>query len=141
MSTLAERFREFDRADAYARSLGRDDPGERAAWDAVGQLVEDLHGDPRDTAPSWAARSWDHTDPTDPAVREVTHDGPRVMVESGTGDHDAEVFASMDVTTQPGGSRKVSHFVTASVADSLTPAAARRFAAALLDAADLAERT
>ncbi len=51
MSTLAERFRELDRADIYARLLGRDDPSELAAWDAVRQLVEDLHGDPRDTAP------------------------------------------------------------------------------------------
>ncbi len=80
MSTLAERFRELDRADIYARLLGRADPSELAAWDAVRQLVEDLHGDPRDTAPRWAVRSWDHTDPTDPALRQVTHDGPRVTV-------------------------------------------------------------
>lgn len=140
MSTLAERFTELDRADAYARSLGRDDPSELAAWDAVSRLVEALHGDPRDTAPSWTEGSWDHTDPTDPAVREVTHDGPRVMVESGTADHDVEVYAAVDVTTQPDGSRKVRPLVTTSAADSLTPAAARRLAAALLDAADLAER-
>lgn len=141
MSTLAERFRELDQADAYFRSLGRDDPTELAAWHAVDRLVEALHGDRADTAPSWAEGSWDHTDPTDPAVREVTHDGPRVMVASGTDDHDVEVFASMDVTTQLDGSREVWRFVTASTADSLTPAAARQLAAALLDAADLAERT
>jgi len=68
VSPLGERFRELDRATAYFRSLGRDDPGAPAAWDAVEQLVEQLHGDPRDTAPSWSEHSQDHTEPLDPAV-------------------------------------------------------------------------
>jgi len=42
----------------------------------------------------------------------------------------------MDVTTQPDGAREVGCFVTASVAESLTPGAARQLAAALLDAAE-----
>lgn len=140
MSTLAERFRELDRADAYARSLGRDHPDEVAAWLAVRRIAEELHGDPTVGAPSWAETSWDHTDPVDPAVREVTHDSPKVAVESGTGEAAVEVCASVAVTTQPDGSRDVVRSVTVSQDASLTPAAARRLAAVLLDAADLADR-
>lgn len=135
MSTLAERFRELDQADAYARSH----PDDMAAWRAVRQLASELHGDPGDTAPSWTERSSDITDPDDPAIRRVTHDGPRVEIGSGTGDPVVEVFASVDVTTQPDGSHEVERFVTSSGGDALTPAAARKLAAALLDAADLAE--
>lgn len=139
VSPLGERFRELDRASAYARSLGRDDPSEREAWRVVDQLVGRLHGDPREGRPSWAEHSWDHTDPVDPAVRQVIHDGPRLTIESGTGDPSTDVYASVDATTQPDGSRELARYVMVSAVDSLTPVAARQLAAVLLNAADLVD--
>lgn len=69
----------------------------------------------------------------------VTHDGPRLTIESGTGDPSSDVCASLYATTQPDGSREVTRYVVVSTVDSLSPTAARQLAAALLNAADLAE--